>query len=277
MDQQTVFSSSFHHNTVDIPTVEIGNGLSIGDRPVIMMAGPCSVENYEQTRTVAEAIAQSGGRVIRGGAFKPRTSPHTFQGLGKDGLEILRSVADEFGLLVITEALAVEHIPLVASMADIIQIGSRNMQHYPLLWAAGEQEKPVLLKRGFMATIEEWYAAADHIRSRGNERIILCERGIRTFDTTLRNTLDTNAIALVKQEGSYPVIADPSHATGRSDLVMTAARAAVAAGADGLLVEFHPNPAHALSDGQQSLPISALPAFYAQVDPIAAAVDRYLL
>lgn len=257
--------------------VDIGGGLEVGSQQVILMAGPCSVESYEQTRRAAEAVALAGGRVLRGGAYKPRTSPDTFQGLGRLGLEILRNVADEFNLLVVTEALAVEHVPTVAEMADIIQIGSRNMQHYPLLWAVGEIDKPVLLKRGYMATLAEWLAAADHIQKRGNQRILLCERGIRTFDPATRNTLDTNAIALAKKMSPYPVVADPSHATGRSDLVISVARAAVAAGADGLLVEFHPDPQSALSDGQQSLPTSMLPTFYSQVGPVATACDRELV
>ena len=254
--------------------VHITSEFTIGSSSVVLMAGPCSVESYAQTRAAAEAVARVGGHVLRGGAFKPRTSPDSFQGLGQEGLEILRDVADEFGLLVITEALAVEHVPLVARYADIIQLGSRNMQHYPLLWAVGELEKPVLLKRGFMSTIDEWLKAAEHISSRGNTNIMLCERGIRTFETATRNTLDTNGIALVKQLSPYPVIADPSHATGRADLVLSAARAAVAAGADGLLVEFHPDPANALSDGEQSLPLTALPHFVEEVGKITAVLGR---
>lgn len=254
--------------------VEIGAGLAIGGTNVVLMAGPCSVESYEQTHAAAATVAALGGRVLRGGAYKPRTSPYSFMGLGREGLEILRQVADEFGLLTITEALGVEHVELVAQYADIIQIGSRNMQHYPLLWAAGETDKPVLLKRGFMSTIDEWLKAADHIASRGNERIILCERGIRTFEPAMRNALDVNAIALIKQTTSFPVVADPSHGTGRADLVLPAARAAVAAGADGLLVEFHPDPAAALSDGEQSLPLEAMPEFRAQVERIALAIGR---
>lgn len=257
--------------------VSISNDLHIGDDEIVLMAGPCSVESYGQARAAAEAIARAGGRVIRGGAFKPRTSPHSFQGLGEEGLLILRDVADEFGLLIITEALAVAQLPLVAAHADILQIGSRNMQHMPLLWAAGEIEKPVLLKRGFMSTIDEWLKAAEHIRSRGNEKIILCERGIRSFDNATRNVMDTNAIALAKQIGPYPVIGDPSHGTGRADLVLSAARAAVAAGADGLLVEFHPNPSEALSDGQQSLPLTMLPHFKQEVGRVAAALGRRLV
>lgn len=255
-------------------TVQIAPNIILGGPTIQLMAGPCAVESYEQTKATATAVAQAGGRILRGGAFKPRTSPYSFHGLGIEGLEILRQVADELGLLVITEAMAVEHLPLVAKYTDIIQIGSRNMQHYPLLWAVGELDQPVLLKRGFMSTIDEWLKAAQHISSRGNNQIILCERGIRTFETATRNTLDTNAIALLKQTAPYPVIADPSHATGRADLVLAAARAAVAAGADGLLVEFHPDPAQALSDGDQSLPLTALPGFVQQMQQIATAVGR---
>lgn len=256
--------------------VNIGLDLAVGGRDVVLMAGPCSVESYEQTRIVAQEVARMGGRVLRGGAFKPRTSPYSFQGLGHEGLEILRAVADEFGLYVVTEALGVEQMPLVAENSDIIQIGSRNMQHYPLLWAAGETGKPVLLKRGFMSTIDEWLKAAEHIISRGNERIILCERGIRTFETATRNTLDVNAIALVKQTTPFPILADPSHGTGRADLVIAGARAAVAAGADGLLVEFHHNPDEALSDAEQALPLSSLPRFRLEIEAIAQAMKRGL-
>lgn len=254
----------------------IAPDLTIGGDDVILMAGPCSVEGYEQARTSAEAIYKAGIKVMRGGAFKPRTSPYSFQGLGEEGLRILRMVADEFGLLVITEALAETQVSQVAQYADIIQIGSRNMQHYPLLWAVGEMDKPVVLKRGFMSTIDEWLKAAEHIASRGNERIILCERGIRTFETATRNTLDTSAISLVKQLSPFPVVADPSHATGRADLVIPAARAAVAAGADGLLVEFHPDPSQAWSDGEQSLPLEDLGKFKREVARVAVAMERQL-
>lgn len=254
--------------------VRVSPKVEIGGRALILMAGPCSVESYEQTRAAAEAVYRAGGRVLRGGAFKPRTSPTSFQGLGLEGLQILRAVADEFGLLVITEALGVEHLPAVQELADIIQIGSRNMQHFPLLWAAGEADKPVLLKRGFMATVTEWLYAAEHIATRGNEKIILCERGIRTFGTETRNTLDTNAIALAKLEAPWPVIGDPSHATGRADLVIPAARAALAAGADGLLVEVHPDPPSARSDGDQSLALPELQVLAGQIEKMAAALGR---
>jgi 3-deoxy-7-phosphoheptulonate synthase len=256
--------------------VAIAADVVVGGHELILMAGPCSVESYQQTYAIAQAVARAGGRILRGGAFKPRTSPHTFQGLGVEGLKILRAVADEFNLLVVTEALGVEQLPLVAEYADVIQIGSRNMQHYPLLWAAGESSKPILLKRGFMSTVNEWLLAAEHVTSRGNERIILCERGIRSFDPSTRNVLDVGAIAQAKQLGPFPVIADPSHATGRADLVLPAARAAVAAGADGLLVEFHPNPAGALSDAEQALPLDSLPDFVAELRRVALAVDRRL-
>ncbi len=262
------------HTSAATRPVTIAPDVVIGGHDVVLIAGPCSVETYEQTRAVAAEVVRLGGRVLRGGAFKPRTSPFSFQGLGLEGLEILRAVATEFGLLVVTEVLSVEDLPLVTGYADILQVGSRNMQHYPLLWAVGEQDKPVLLKRGFMSTIDEWLSAADHISSRGNERIILCERGIRTFETATRNTLDVNAIALIKQTTSYPMLADPSHATGRADLVTAAARAAIAAGADGLLVEFHPNPAEAWSDGEQTLPVADMARFRAEMTGVAAALGR---
>ena len=258
-------------------TVPIGKDLAVGGPGIVIMAGPCSVESYDQTRAVAQAAAQAGVRVLRGGAFKPRTSPYAFQGLGEEGLEILRAVADEFGLLVISEALGVEHLDSVARYSDIIQIGSRNMQHFPLLWASGQIDRPVMLKRGFMSTIDEWLMAAEHIASRGNQQIILCERGIRGFDQSTRNVLDTSAIALAHQLSPYPVIADPSHATGRSDLVLPAARAALAAGADGLIVEFHPEPQAALSDADQALPLELLPELVAQSQRIAGAVGRWLV
>lgn len=277
MIQKTIDWATDFQGAPHTRAVAIGQDVAIGGLGVALMAGPCSVESYEQTRIVAAEIARLGGRILRGGAYKPRTSPYSFQGLGREGLEILRAVADEFGLLVVTEALGVENLSEVAEFTDIIQIGSRNMQHYPLLWAVGETDKPILLKRGFMSTIDEWLKAAEHIISRGNDRIILCERGIRTFETATRNTLDVNAIALVKQTTPFPVVADPSHATGRADLVMAGARAAVAAGADGLLVEFHHNPAEALSDGEQALPLAAMARLRDEVEVIAQAMGREII
>ncbi|MCZ2114116.1 MAG: 3-deoxy-7-phosphoheptulonate synthase [Anaerolineae bacterium] len=277
MIQKTMEWAKELPHTTHTQAVTIGQGVMVGGPTITLMAGPCSVENYEQTRLVAAEIARLGGRVLRGGAYKPRTSPHSFQGLGREGLEILRAVADEFGLLVITEALGVENLSEVIEFTDIIQVGSRNMQHYPLLWAVGETDKPILLKRGFMSTIDEWLKAAEHVISRGNDRIILCERGIRTFETATRNTLDVNAIALIKQTTSFPIMADPSHATGRADLVMAGARAAIAAGADGLLVEFHHNPAEALSDGDQALPLVTMAQFREEAERIGQAMGRNII
>lgn len=262
---------------INTTPVSLSDNLQIGGTDILLMMGPCSVESYEQVYAVAKSMSALGLRVLRGGAFKPRTSPHAFQGLGLEGLKILRQIADEFGLLVISEALGVEQLPLVAEYSDIIQIGSRNMQHFPLLWAAGEQPKPILLKRGFMSTIQEWLAAVEHITSRGNQNIILCERGVRGFDPSTRNVLDVNTIAHIKASSHFPIIADPSHATGRADLVPAASRAALAAGADGLLVEVHPNPAAALSDGDQSLPLESLPAFVDDMRRIASAIGRRLV
>ncbi len=263
-------------NTLNTSVV-LSDNLQIGGNDILLMMGPCSVESYEQTYAVAKSMHALGLRVLRGGAFKPRTSPQAFQGLGLDGLKILRQIADEFGMLVISEALGVEQLPLVAEYSDIIQIGSRNMQHFPLLWAVGEQPKPILLKRGFMSTIQEWLSAAEHIISRGNQNVILCERGIRSFDSSTRNVLDVGAIAQIKASTNFPIIADPSHATGRVDLVPAAARAAIAAGADGLIVEVHPHPAEALSDGDQSLPLESLPAFVDDMRRIASAMGRGLI
>ena len=258
-------------------TIPLSPHLSIGGTEIVLMAGPCSVESESQIWEIAKNVAAAGIPVLRGGAFKPRTSPNSFQGLGIAGLEMMRAAANEFKLLVVSEALGVEQVPLLANYADIIQIGSRNMQHFPLLWAVGELEQPVLLKRGFMSTVDEWLSAADHIASRGNENIILCERGIRTFETSTRNTLDTNSIALLKQISPYPVMGDPSHATGRINLVLPAARAALAAGADGLIVEVHPSPVEALSDGEQSLPLTWLPELVDESTRIAHALGRNLV
>ncbi|RLD07057.1 MAG: 3-deoxy-7-phosphoheptulonate synthase [Chloroflexota bacterium] len=254
--------------------ISISPEIQVGGKDIIFIAGPCAVESYEQMQAAAPAMRKAGLNVMRGGAFKPRTSPHTFQGLGKEGLKIMRQVANEFGLLVISEALGVEHVPLLAEYADIIQIGSRNMQHYPLLWAVGETEKPVMLKRGFMSTVGEWLLAAEHITTRGNENIILCERGIRTFGDSIQNTLDVNAIAYLKKNSPFPVIADPSHGTGRSELVLPVAKAALAAGADGLIIEFHPQPAEALSDKEQAVALSELPRFVEEIRELAGLFGR---
>ena len=250
------------------------NGVEIGGKRVVVMAGPCSVENWEQILTAARAVKEAGASVLRGGAFKPRTSPYSFQGLGEEGLKMLRAAADETGLLVVTEVMAPEQVDLVCQYADILQIGTRNMQNYNLLHAVGESGHPVLLKRGMSSTIEELLLAAEYILSHGNYRVMVCERGIRTFETATRNTLDINAVPVIKQLSHLPVIVDPSHATGRWDLVGAAARAAVAAGADGLLIEVHPEPDKALSDGQQSLKPETFRELMAQIRRVAEAVGR---
>ncbi|MBI1799752.1 MAG: 3-deoxy-7-phosphoheptulonate synthase [Candidatus Eisenbacteria bacterium] len=242
-------SRSFHpQNTV----ITVGR-CAIGSDQLALMAGPCSVEGEEQVFRIAEAVARSGATVMRGGAFKPRTSPYSFQGLGEEGLKILRRAADAFGLAVVSEVMDTQQVALVARYADILQLGARNMQNFALLREVGHADQPVLLKRGLAATIEEWLMSAEHILSQGNSQVILCERGIRTFETYTRNTLDLNAIPVVKELSHLPVIVDPSHGTGIRNMVAPMARASIAAGADGLIIEVHHDPDHALSDGAQSL------------------------
>jgi len=250
------------------------NGVSIGSAQVIVTAGPCSVESREQLRETAAAIKAHGAHILRGGAFKPRTSPYAFQGLGLKGLELLREARDEFHLPVVTEVLSPQEVTLVAQYADILQVGARNMQNFALLRAVGEIQKPVLLKRGMMSTLEELLMAAEYILAHGNSRVILCERGIRTFETATRNTFDINAIPVLKSLTHLPVIADPSHATGKWELVTPIARAAVAAGADGLIVEVHPDPKRALSDGAQSLTPEHFAQMVSQVRRVAEAIGR---
>jgi len=255
--------------------VQVGQ-VEIGGPRVAVMAGPCSVESRDQVMRVAERVARAGARVIRGGAFKPRTSPYSFQGLGEEGLRLLREAADQHGLQVISEVMDHTQIPLVSSYADILQVGARNMQNFNLLREAGRQPKPVLLKRGPAATIDELLLSAEYILSEGNYNVILCERGIRTFETYTRNTMDIAAIPVVKKLSHLPIIADPSHGTGRRDKVLPMARAAVAAGADGLLIEVHCDPDHALSDGAQSLWPEQFEELMAQLRIIAQAVGRSL-
>lgn len=252
----------------------LGAGLTIGGAAIVIMAGPCSVESETQLRAAARAAKESGASVLRGGAFKPRTSPHSFQGLGAEGLRILRAVGDECGMLVVTEIIAHTDVELVAKHADILQIGTRNMHNTPLLHAVGELEKPVLLKRGYAARLEEWLGAADHVRSRGNGRVIMCERGVRGLETVTRYTLDVNAVPAMHRLCDLPVVVDPSHAAGRSDIVAELSRAALAAGADGLLIELHPNPANAQSDGQQSLAPDEFAALMPSLRRIAEAIGR---
>ncbi len=252
------------------------NGLAVGTPQVVIMAGPCSVESREQLMETAAAVKQAGAHILRGGAYKPRTSPYAFQGLGLKGLELLREAREQYHLPVVTEVTSPQEVTLVAQYADILQIGSRNMQNFALLHAVGEIQKPVLLKRGMMSTIEEWLMSAEYILSHGNTRVILCERGIRTFETATRNTFDVNAIPVLKALTHLPVIADPSHATGKWELVTPVARAATAAGADGLIVEVHADPAHALSDGAQSLKPEKFAQLVQETRRVAEAIGRTL-
>ncbi|MBU0755980.1 MAG: 3-deoxy-7-phosphoheptulonate synthase [Planctomycetes bacterium] len=256
------------------PTVVKVNGTSIGDKAFVVMAGPCSVESSDQLFTAARAVAAAGAEVLRGGAFKPRTSPYSFQGLGEDGLKILLAAKRETGLVTVTEAISPEVVSLVARYADIIQIGARNMQNYALLEAVGKARKPVLLKRGLMSTIEELLLAAEYILSNGNNQVMLCERGIRTFEKATRNTLDLSAVPVIKAASHLPVIVDPSHAIGVRKFIPAMARASVAAGADGIIVEVHPAPEKALSDGAQSLHLNEFTEMMDSIRPIAAAVGR---
>ena len=250
------------------------NGLSVGGNQVVVMAGPCSVESREQLMETTAAVKAAGAHILRGGAWKPRTSPYAFQGLGLKGLELLREARDAYHLPVVTEVMSPQDVTLVAQYADILQIGSRNMQNFALLSAVGQVQKPVLLKRGLMSTIEELLMAAEYILSQGNPRVMLCERGIRTFEPSTRNTFDINAIPVLKSLTHLPVIADPSHGTGKWELVAPVARAAVAAGADGLIVEVHCDPAHALSDGAQSLKPDKFARLVQDVRHVAEAIGR---
>jgi 3-deoxy-7-phosphoheptulonate synthase len=253
--------------------IRIGN-VEIGGEAVITMAGPCSVENADQIERAAEIAATNGAKVIRGGAFKPRSSPYSFQGLGEDGLKLMRKAADRHGLLVVSEVMDHTQIPLLLTYADILQVGARNMQNFNLLRELGRVRKPVLVKRGISATIEELLLSAEYILSGGNYEVMLCERGIRTFETQTRNTFDVSAIPVLKKLSHLPVIADPSHGTGRREYVVAMARAAVAAGADGIIVEVHHDPDSAVSDGAQTLRPEQFAEMMQQTRAIAAAIGR---
>jgi len=248
----------------------------IGGRELVVMAGPCSVESREQIFAAADAVRAAGARILRGGAFKPRSSPYSFQGLGKQGLQLLAEARDRTGLKVVTEVVAPEDVDLVAEYADVLQIGARNMHNYRLLSAVGMQPRPVLLKRGMMSTVDEMLLAAEYIVAGGNPRVVLCERGIRTFETSSRNTLDLCAVPILKERTHLPVIVDPSHAAGRREWVPALARAAVAAGADGLIVEVHPDPPSAASDGRQSLTPEGFVNLMDDLRTLADAVGRSL-
>jgi 3-deoxy-7-phosphoheptulonate synthase len=246
----------------------------IGGKEVVMMAGPCSIENEGQIFTIAEIVSKAGAKILRGGAFKPRTSPYSFQGLGEEGLKLMRNAADKYGLLVITEVMESSNIDLVEQYADIFQVGARNMQNFPLLRDLGKTTKPIMLKRGLSATVEDLLMSAEYILSSGNKEVILCERGIRTFETYTRNTFDLSAIPVIHKRSHLPIIADPSHATGLRDKVLPMARAAVAAGADGLMVEVHNDPDKALSDGPQALLPDQFAELMIQVKAIAEVIGR---
>jgi len=262
--------------SVAAPCVSTGT-VSIGSGAVVMMAGPCTVESERQLLTTAEAVRKEGAVILRGGAFKPSTSPYGYRGMGEAGLKLLAKARAEFGMAVITEVMTPADVPLVSEYADILQIGTRNMQNYYLLDEVGRANRPVMLKRGMSATIEEWLLAAEYILSQGNTQVILCERGIRTFEKATRNTLDISAIPLIKRLSHLPIVADPSQGTGRRDLVPPMTLAAVAAGADGLLIEVHPNPDEALKDGAQSLTIQQFQDLMPQVQAVARATGRALI
>ncbi|MBI3996957.1 MAG: 3-deoxy-7-phosphoheptulonate synthase [Candidatus Omnitrophica bacterium] len=253
--------------------IDVG-GVKVGGKELVVMAGPCSVENRQMLFDVAKAVKQAGAQVLRGGAFKPRTSPYSFQGLGEEGLKLLREVSKEFGMPVVTELMDARDLPLLEKYADIVQIGARNMQNFELLKEVGLTQKAVLLKRGLSATITEFLLAAEYILSQGNFNVILCERGIRSFETHTRFTLDLNAIPVIKKLSHLPVIVDPSHATGEWEYVEPMAKAAVACGADGLMIEVHPNPEVALSDGPQSLLPKKFAAMIKELRKVAKAVGR---
>ena len=254
--------------------IDLGRGVRIGGPDVVVAAGPCSVESREQVHAIAEAVAKAGAKILRGGAFKPRTSPYAFQGLGEHGLQLMREAADKFGLFTVSEVMDPSQVAMMGNYVDIYQVGARNMQNYHLLRALGEVRKPVLLKRGMSATMEELLLSAEYILSGGNYNVVLCERGIRTFETYTRNTFDLAAIPVIQKLSHLPMWADPSHGTGRRDKVPPMARAAVAAGADGLLIEVHNDPEHALSDGAQSLEPANFTQLMAELRIIAPAIGR---
>lgn len=260
-----------------VKTVVEVRGVTIGGDQLVVMAGPCAVESWEQLIEAAWVVKEAGAQVLRGGAFKPRTSPYAFQGLEEKGLEMLARAREETGLPIVTEAVDTRDVTLVAHYADIIQIGARNMQNFQLLREAGLTGKPILLKRGLAATVEEWLMAAEYIMAAGNPQVILCERGIRTYENATRNTVDISAVPLIRENSHLPVIVDPSHGTGSWKLVIPMAKAAVAAGADGVMVEVHPDPSRALCDGPQSLHPENFKRMMAELEPVAGAVGRTLL
>ena len=270
-------SREFHpeDTIVEVSAACVATGtVGIGGPSVVMMAGPCTVESERQLMTTAEAVRKQGAVILRGGAFKPSTSPYGFRGMGEEGLKLLAKARSEFGMAVITEVMTPTDVPMVCEYADILQIGTRNMQNYMLLDEVGRTDKPVVLKRGMSATIEEWLLAAEYVLAQGNRNVILCERGIRTFEKITRNTMDVSAIPLIKRLSHLPIISDPSQGTGRRDLVAPMTLASVAAGTDGLLIEVHPNPDEALKDGAQSLTIPQFQSLMPQLVAVAHAIGR---
>jgi len=266
-------SRQFHPDNSVFPL----DGFTIGGQEIPIIAGPCSVESRSQIIETAHAVKEAGANALRGGVFKPRTSPYSFQGLGEEGLEYLAEARQQTGLPIVVEVMAVSKVPIMVEYVDVLQIGARNMQNFNLLRAVGDTHTPVLLKRGMSATVEDLLMAAEYILAGGNERVMLCERGIRTFETATRNTTDINAIPVLKSLTHLPVVLDPSHSTGHFDYVSAIAKAAVAAGADGLIVEVHPDPAHAVSDGRQSLTPENFSKMVGKLKAVAEAVDRSLI
>jgi len=258
-------------------TVVIVNGVQIGGSDIVIIAGPCAVESREQLFETARSVREAGANILRGGAFKPRSSPYSFQGLGEEGLKLLAQIRTETGLPIVTEVMDTRQVDMVASYTDILQVGSRNMQNFPLLKEVGISGKPVLLKRGMMSTIEEFLLAAEYILSQGNGQVILCERGIRTFETSTRNTLDLSAVPMLKRLTHLPVIVDPSHGTGLRWMVPPMAKAAIACGADGLIMEVHYNPEAALCDGHQSLSLAEFDFLMSDLEKIAFAIGRKIM
>jgi 3-deoxy-7-phosphoheptulonate synthase len=271
---ETSIPSRVSRKTKPDDTIVNVNGVKVGGSEIVIIAGPCAVESREQLFETARSVKTGGANILRGGAFKPRSSPYSFQGMGEEGLKLLSLIRKETGLPIVTEVMDTRQVELVASYADMIQIGSRNMQNYPLLKEAGMCRKPVLLKRGMMATVEEYLMAAEYVLSQGNDQIILCERGIRTFETSTRNTLDLSAVPMLKRLSHLPVIVDPSHGTGVRWMVSPMAKAAVAVGADGLIMEVHYKPEEALCDGYQSLSLNEFDLLMTEMKKIAMAIGR---
>jgi 3-deoxy-7-phosphoheptulonate synthase len=272
----TPFKLASHEFHPEDTLVRVGETCLVGGMEVAVIAGPCAVESEQQIEASAEVAAAGGAQILRGGAFKPRSSPYSYQGLGVEGLKLLRQAADKHGLAAVTEVMTIEQIEMVSEYADLLQVGARNMQNYPLLTALGHSEKPVLLKRGMSATIQEWLMSAEYILTEGNANVILCERGIRTFESATRNTLDLSAVPVVKHLSHLPIIVDPSHGVGNRRFVSAMARAAVAAGADGIMIEIHPDPDKALSDGPQSLAFEEYGLLMNRCRIIATTIGRRL-